>query len=447
MAKCGHVSEGLKGKYSCPNNAYADTKLCMLHSPGEDRANAEVPRKQLEQDLATFLKQDIPELVFQDIIFPRSVNFTLSTKTVPAVIFKNCKMRGTTILQKPLRLDSLSFEDCEVRAELLISRVYIQNYLSFKGSQFFSPITLKSLEGNFKFEAELVNSGPITISETTFGDRISITIGNCSGFFALKKNVKLRGGALFNLETAQSKVIFDDVSFQSLTTVQVGSPCEIEIANCAIDCLYLKDVKWTTGEQEKQKQLVKFENPKKTEQLTDTLKKFRRFTKTLKKSGSSPEEIAKDISSLAYFSRNARDYFARQKNEYLELYDQYFVMDHYFSRLQPEYKGIKRAISWCYEKFSVYGYSLRRPFVCLAVVIFLFPLLYYWRDWCITQNKQEVVSYWNVFLKNLGQISFFRGPNTYFDDSLKRFLFIIEGLILIPLSTFIVIGIRKIFKR
>jgi len=231
--------------------------------------------------------------------------------------------------------------------------------------------------------------------------------------------------------------------FNQFTTIEVnwednfeemiktkGKSYHTYIKDCAIDALYLKNF-----------------SPERFRiincYINDTLDKSISIFNVLLKRKSD------DLYGFVRFCRLMKKLFTN--SDFIEIYDHFYILDQYYSRFLPTCGKINRIVNYFSYRFSLYGYSIWRSIKWLISVLLIFNFIYFFFDYCdhyIKSDTNIFYGFLQTFGNHLEQITFFKSPNKWFDQgTIKRFVLIVELILLIPIVTSIILGIRKIFKR
>lgn len=445
MNKCKVISEGLLGAYECPNLVFEDG-MCFMHSrrgPGLSEDGVNTFKLQFQE----IFKLDNPEFVFQDIIFPKDLNINISKLSNKNLIFRTCQFHSDIILQNISALENLLFDDCRVNIPLIITECEVRKKLSVWNTDIHSRLELSNITGDFILEIKADILISLSLNDLMLNQGAQIFIGECRGPI-LNRNIEFRDLSLIRITSSQSENLFVNTKFLSRTDFIVGQfggpPKRLVLQDCALDNLYCKNVDFDNDE-------MIVERPTIAQKPQHIIRNFKSFYP--KKYGALRSYFSAsddpEYHGFIQYIRQAKDYF-KQYSEHVELYDLYYRLDHFYSRLNPVYGIQNHIINDIYRIFSNYGYSVLRPIAFLFFILLAFNCIYLSCDYGMFCHvgKGFFKSFGDTWLHHLSQLSLYRSPDLWFPtDSPKRLLLIIETIIIIPILSWIIIGIRRVFRR
>lgn len=439
MVKCkNEIAEGIR----CPNEEWQNG-LCALHSDIDwnERNTSEIIEV-ISNNFYSILSLEPTKFVFRKIVFPSKFSFKPDIEVSKEISFIDSRFTGLINIDRLKTNRPLSFKNCEF-LNIMICEFEPESDLLFSDCNIGLVFEISYLTmGKFFLKVINTNAKKFIIKNSQFNGGLTIRTKEES----LCENVELEN-VDFNAITlicidiqSGSWTNMKGCGFNSLTVLDLrrkGEIGSVNLMNCVFDGLYVKNFVAYESYEKKQSKRIDITQP-------------------LRKKGL--REIINNFSNIYEYDilENYLDFARLMKNRYKdsekrEIYDMYYVLDHYYSANLPSYGKLNWFINRCSYIFSLYGYSIWRPVGWLLATLFLFNCIYF----LFELPALSGASIW-VYLGNFGEtfghhlekISFFRTPNEWLSTCLgKRIIFIFEGLVLIPIIASIILGIRKLFKR
>jgi len=130
---------------------------------------------------------------------------------------------------------------------------------------------------------------------------------------------------------------------------------------------------------------------------------------------------------------------------------------------KTERNWVFRLPSYLYQGIAYYGQSYLLPFGWLVFVLLVFPMYLLYDGISLPEHPREVnyewtwhfadgfffkMDYWNAVGANLSLATFNRGAiGQYFAEPYKHIFITLESAVLIILISFLVLALRRAFKR
>jgi len=385
----------------------------------------------ITKDIVLSIINDAEEkILFENYTFPQDFVFEkiLPSHIEKDIIFSNCDFLRIVELDGFELAGSVKFIKCDIPA-LRLANLQTSGNLIFQNCNSKGFLHIENVIGNVSIEILNCLLSKLRIKYVQHLKGIALDNWHGTSYVPDIKleDCNIRGDSSFFLNTDRIKsVVFDRVKFSANTAFTfIGSNKGnyISFNNCAMDNLFLKEYSKYNFER------LEFENPGLNSDKREIARKFKKVDD-------------KDINSLVLFARAAKERF--RDTVHRTLYDLYYIVDQRYSRKLPSYGWLNGIVNWCSDFFSLYGYSIWRPFIGLFVLFWVFQFVYF----AIEHYTGNPLYFWQIANHHLSQLTFFRSADGWFKSgSLQRVLFIFEGILFIALLTGFVLAIRKLFKR
>ena len=441
MEKC---SFKMKEGYECPNEAQKDG-LCYLHFNSNtipvDSAILKIMRKELDSLFITGGE----EIIIQNIYFPENFELRLPNNVGKPLYFRDCYLSSMIEINGSHRLVSIEFEDCYITT-LRIRGLEASCSVNVKDCKIEKDINISRIyDIDFNLNVFCQRVKNIHIHDVHLKSKLEIIAEDFIESFSITESSFLDSSKIqISLKPTDRNKIgikFYDVNFVSRFDIITES--RVKFYACAIDGLFIRDFELRNN--------YKNPNSDPNEGLDEKyiFKKPFLFKKLRKVPILFKSINDEDLSEFVDYVRNMKTYF--RETEHRELYDLYYILDQYYSRKLPSYARFNRFINNGSRWFSFYGYSITRPVYWLLSVLITFTFIYSWIDYGFSLNIFSCDfwgNFWKTAIHHVNKISFFRSYDDWLSNkSGKSLVFILELLLLIPIFTSIVLGIRKLFKR
>ena len=440
MGKCSFKTND---DYECPNESYKDG-LCHLHYTQKDQSIAKIDSEGYNEAILNIFNTKDDIILFYNIDFADTLTPLIPLDIAKPIIFKNCKFSGELVFKRKQVSNSLYFDNCEI-LNLTVTELKKHAHLLILNSKITFKLRLYDINNNnFSIETENTYLNDIKISNVNTNKGIKIFSKEQVEWCAIVNSSFSEKSALkLNRNSKYTKGIeFYNTEF--LGRFDVSTISKIWLENCAIDGLFIRnfdlsDTKDTVNPHDGMTKIdrkVTLRKPRVRQRLEENIKKFKANDKS-------------ELDEYVKYVRNMKKLF--WDTEHQELYDLYYILDLYYSSKKPKYKLINKIINTASRWLSLYGYSLKRPFIWLFIIFLIFNVIYLLFD----LHNPDRIGNVSIFcalekttLHHLSKISFFKSPDGWFPvGTWKSAVFVLELLLLIPIFTSIVLGIRKLFKR
>lgn len=433
MGTCSHIS---LRKYKCPNNTFISDK-CLLHSKdSEEYKNKQTG--QLQREFDNILNNMGKAVIIANIQFPPNFNLKLPDNLDKRIIFFDCQYPKDLEISKINAKNTIIFHKFIVKGNFTISQSTFNSQLIMHNCHITGNLNISHLKGsNLYLRLTEINSvRHLLIEDVDFtkGAKIS-SVGLHDSLRIVNSKFHAKSILKFPLSTIDRRTLINcdfigiteiDWGWKSGLRVNPKSGGGINFQTCKIDGLVVRNFDRNRAE---------MVGPLLQKTAKNAISLFRKFANNIN-----------DIDALVHFSRSMKNIFFN--TAHIEIYDHYYILEQYYSRLLPSYGRGKKIVNFFYRHFSFYGYSIWKPILWLFGFLFFFNILYFLNGVNCNSFAECSKEFCCTFARHLEQISFFRSETVWMPPgSPKRIIFIIETIILIPIISCIVISIRKVFRR